>query len=414
MQPLNIEIRPVRPAVRSDGPVILDVLVCILPPPPESIPERPRLNLGLVLDRSGSMGGAKKMEHAREAAVFAVEQLLPDDRVSVTIFDEQVELPVPSTKASDRVAIIERIRRVQPRGSTALHAGWTQGANQVREFRAQGLNRVLLLTDGLANVGETNADNICTDVKRFAVEGVSTTTLGVGNDYNEDLLEAMAKSGDGNYYYIESPVQLADIFQTELRGLMATTGRRVLLHIEPKQGVVIEDVLNDLERDAQGRLVLPNLVVGMPGEVGLRLKVPPQETADLSRLCAFHLSWVDARGGEKTQEASLNLPGVPEPQWNDIPADGQVRERAALQVANRLKKQATREMDLGNADNAMGILAASADCLAEVPSSDDVLQELLDIEEVKKRVEDGDMVRAAKLGKFQHYNRGHSKQPRKP
>src|SRR5207248_2168521 len=135
-------------------------------------------------DHSGSMGGAKKMDYAIEAAVFAVQQLLAEDRVSVTIFDDNVELLVPSTKAVDRAPIIERVRGVRPRGSTALHDGWIQGANQVREFLLQGgLNRALLLTDGLANVGETNADNICTDVKRLAVAGVSTTTMGVGNDY---------------------------------------------------------------------------------------------------------------------------------------------------------------------------------------------------------------------------------------
>lgn len=409
MKALNIEVRPIRPAVRTDGPVVLDVLVRILPPPPESLPDRPRLNLGLVLDRSGSMAGAKKIDYARNAAVFAVEQLLAEDRVSVTIFDDTVELIVPSTRAVDRTPIIERIRHVQPGGSTALHDGWMAGANQVREFLQQGgLNRVLLLTDGLANVGQTNPDSICSDVKTFAVAGVSTTTMGVGNDYNEDLLEAMAKSGDANYYYIESPVQLADIFQTELRGLMATTGRRVLLHVEPKQGVVVEEVLNDLERDAQGRLVLPNLIVGLPVEVLLRLRVPPQETADLAQLCAFHLSWVDARGGEKSQEAALDLPGVPEPQWNGLPADNHVRERAALQAASRLKKQASHEMDLGNAEEAMACLAACDSYLTDF-DSEDVAQEREDLDEVKKRVAEGDLRGGAKMGKYQHYNRGHSK-----
>src|SRR5205814_6751075 len=129
--------------------------------------------------------------------------------------------------------------------------------------------------------------------------------------------------------------------------------------------------------------------VGLPVEVVLRLQVPPQETADVSQLCAFRLSWVDARGGEKTQEASLALPGVPGPQWDDIPADDHVRERAALQMAGRLKRQATREMDLGNASKAMEVLAESGACLAGLASSPDVEQEQEDIEEVKKRVEEG-------------------------
>ena len=91
----RIELIPGRPAVCSDATVVLDVLVRVTPPLPDVHFPRPALNLALVLDRSGSMAGSKKMPYARDAAAFAVRQLMPTDRVSVTVFDEEISTIVP-------------------------------------------------------------------------------------------------------------------------------------------------------------------------------------------------------------------------------------------------------------------------------------------------------------------------------
>src|SRR4051812_12045003 len=148
-----IELIPGKRAVCSDAAITLDVLVRITPPQPEVHFPRPPLNLALVLDRSGSMAMGKKMPFAREASTFAVLQLLATDRVSVTIFDEEIEVLVPGGPAADKPEVVRRIGRVQPRGSTNLHGGWAEGGRQAEAgLVAGGLNRVLLLSDGLANV----------------------------------------------------------------------------------------------------------------------------------------------------------------------------------------------------------------------------------------------------------------------
>src|SRR5262249_36404285 len=154
------ELIPARHAVCSDAPIVLDVLVRITPPPPQVHFPRAPLNLGLVLDHSGSMAGGKKMAFAREAAAFAVKQLLPTDWVSITIFDDVVGVSVPSGPAADKPGLVRRIEQIQPRGSTDLHGGWAEGGRQAEAGYVPGwVNRVLLLSDGLANVGvvEPNA-----------------------------------------------------------------------------------------------------------------------------------------------------------------------------------------------------------------------------------------------------------------
>jgi Ca-activated chloride channel homolog len=409
----HIDLVPLRPAVCCDAAVTLDVLVRVTAPAPEGVARRPAINLGLVLDRSGSMASGNKMDHARRAAVFAVRHLLPSDRVSVTVFDNKVETVVPSAPAADTERVVAALERVQPRGSTALHGGWAEGAEQVREhLRPGGLNRVLLLSDGLANVGETHPDTIAGDVHRLAGAGVSTTTLGVGDDYNEDLLEAMASSGDGNYYYIDSPERLPEIFQAELHGLTATFGHRASLGVEPRGGVEVEDVLNELERTPAGRLKLPNLVGGVPVLVLVRLRVPPvAQAAELcpTALCRFRLAWDGTdRPGRQRQEVALHLPVVNAAAWETLPVNPEVKERAALLEMARAKKQAAVCAELHDRAGAAHWLGEARRLLLNVPATVETLSEDQALAQIEADLAGGAREKFVKRVKCQNFQRNRS------
>lgn len=170
--------------------------------------------------------------------------------------------------------------------------------------------------------------------------------MGLGDDYNEDLLEAMAQSGDGNYYYIENPQQLADIFQTELQGLMATFGNRVSLGVEPQNSVTVADVLNDFDKTQDGQLKLPNLVAGMPNFVVVRVNVPPMSQE--RDLCRFRLAWdAPKQAGRQEVTITLCLPSVTASIWDSLAPTVEVQERAALLLMARFKKEATRFLEQG-------------------------------------------------------------------
>jgi Ca-activated chloride channel family protein len=398
----TIEVVPLRKGVCSDAPVVLDILIRITPPMPEVHILRPPINLGLVLDRSGSMGSEMKMEHAIDAALYAVEQLLPSDRVSVTIFDEVVETIVPNTTAQEKRSIIERMRTVTARGSTALAAGWSEGSDQVgKHFVQGGLNRVLLLSDGLANVGLTDPNAIAGNVEAAARLGISTSTMGVGRDYNEDLMEAMATGGDGNYYFIETPKQLADIFQTEMQGLMATTGHHVSLGVEPADPAIsISDVLNDFAKTSHGRLMLPNLVIGMPVNVVIRLAVPPR--TGTSVVCRFRVAWDEPRQTTRIEAWSeLELPAIPHGAWERLPDDPVVEEQVALLMSARAKQEAARAMEQHDMAAAREHLMRSRRLAEAFPGSPLCIDELAAIGRLEADLAEGDFVTGTKRSKQQ-------------
>jgi Ca-activated chloride channel family protein len=218
----------------------------------------------------------------------------------------------------------------------------------------------------------------------------------------------MALSGDGNYYYIESPQQLPTIFQAELQGLMATSGSKVSLAVEPQEGVTVADVLNDLDPTPDGKLKLPNLVAGMPILVVVRLNI--LSMAQEYEVCRFRLEW-DAPGQPERQSlvGTLCLPAVPAEVWDALGTNAEVQERAALLLMARFKKEATGCLERGDPDGALRRLNEAKRLLASAPSAPEMEREAQAFAEIEAYVKDGDRVKFLKHAKYQAHQRRQSK-----
>ena len=182
---------------------------------------RAPLNVAIVIDRSGSMAG-QKIEHAKKAALAALAQMRPDDIVAVVAYDSRVSVLVPATKVSDRESIRRGILRLRASGSTALFAGTVKGAEEVRKFYdPRSVNRVILLSDGLANVGPDTPEDLAQLGRDLRLEGISVSTVGLGLDFNEDLMMALARSSGANFTYVENSRDLERLYRKGF-GAMAT------------------------------------------------------------------------------------------------------------------------------------------------------------------------------------------------
>jgi Ca-activated chloride channel family protein len=258
------------------------------------LPESPRrtLNLSLVVDRSGSMAGAP-LHHALRAAESVVDQLEPDDLLSVVVYDDVVDTVVPPQPVTHKAALKTAIAKVRAGGITNLSGGWLRGCDHVKaHLDPQKINRVLLLTDGHANMGIQDPRVLTATAAQKAEEGMITTTLGFAQGFNEDLLIGMARAASGNFYFIQSVDEATEVFGIELDSLRAVVGQNLRVTLELSSGVSLVDTLSLAkvsQNDAgQPVITLGELYEGEAKLLGLSLAIP---TASVGELPLFKLSY---------------------------------------------------------------------------------------------------------------------------
>ncbi|WP_054520338.1 vWA domain-containing protein [Thermanaerothrix daxensis] len=261
--------------------------------------ERPALNLTLVIDRSGSMSGGK-LAYVKRTVINLLDLLKPTDRLGLVIYDDEVETLSKNEFLTSRHRLFlgEQIRRITSGGMTNLAGGWLTGCERVAEAASDNaINRVLLLTDGLANVGMTDPEELAHHAAQLAQRGVSTSTFGVGEDFNEHLLERMATQGDGNFYYIDSPENTQKIFEQEFGELLTITAKNLALQMTLPKEVTFKVFGGWRLYEEQGgyRLALGNLAAGRSLRLYVQLQFPPagNETALAMSFKVHAASWDD-------------------------------------------------------------------------------------------------------------------------
>lgn len=338
MTDVKLVLNPARAAVLAGMRSTVDVLVRLQAPEQADENARPRMprHLALVIDRSGSMSG-QPLEEAKRCARMVVDGLRPEDQVAVVVYDDEVDRLTGLVGAGNRDTLRHAIASVRSGGCTNLHGGWLAGAEELApQASTEVLSRVILLSDGLANQGVTDPDAICREVAELAAAGVTTSTWGLGGDFNEQLMTAMADAGRGNAYYGQTADDLADPFREELALLDALCARQVELTVDAAAGVSV-DVLNDYPRSTTGAWRLPDLAHGGEAWALLRLTVPPEVSAGraLVDLVKVGACWTDLEGrpGE-AESVTLALPALPAAAYAALAEDAAVRRRIEeVQVA---------------------------------------------------------------------------------
>lgn len=315
--------------------------------------DRAPLNLALVIDRSGSMHG-EKLHYAQQAACYVLDQLTPRDRAAVVSYDDTVQTVAPSTliEGGARERLKAAVNALRPGGSTNLSGGWLEGCRLIAEqISGTTVSRALLLTDGLANHGIVDVEELSTHARELRRRGVATSTFGVGLDFNEQLLELIAEHGGGQFSYIERPDQIPAFFRRELGDLLAVVGREAVLVLHVPKGVAIE-VLGDLPNERTDdtiRVFLGDLVAGEQRAMYTRVLTPPDAPGTSIRLRAT-LGFADLDAQARSVDAEIVFSYVREAEVRLLPVARDILERAgeielaaAAQKALRLERAGQRQ-----------------------------------------------------------------------
>lgn len=374
--------------------------------------QRKPMNLSIVIDRSGSMSDQRKMEYAKKAFVSLIDRLQSNDILSIVIYDDVVDIiRRAKTVGNDKQSIKRMIDEVYPRGSTNLGGGLAEGLHQSEKYAGKEfINRVVLLSDGLANVGVTDPVELNRIAKRYRNKSISVTAMGVGLDYNENLMMGLSESGGGNYYFIEHPHSLAAIIRQEFEMASSVVAQNGAIYLNLGDNVHVQDVVGCEFKNENARYIIPigDLYANETREFTVELSLPPGTG---NRIVAT---------GELRYESSTIIASYPTfsskvtytKDYAEVEKNRDIstQAKADIAVSTRKVEQAMQAMDSGDQaaaemhlNEAKDLMNASPAVSAAGASGESVRSQLGKIESYQKSAKEDDSRKAKKSIQYENY-----------
>ncbi len=364
---------PASPSVRY-----LQVHVSAPSAPAKAGDPRPPTDVALVLDRSGSMGGSK-FSMARTAVQHAIRLLAPTDALAVVCYDDRVDTLLGRTLASAeaKALALDRLAVTDARGATDLAGGWLQGAAELSAQASDTRKRVLLLTDGLANRGLTDPADLEAAAQSLRAQGITTSTFGLGADFDEALLSRLATAGGGRFYFIEQAGQIPDVFMSELGEALEVVARDATFEITAKDGVHCTLVNARPTEAVPGgiRVRLGDLVANQEVTfvIAVRIASPPALGAGVEVKCRLS----DADNALFTQPMFVDWAVVPDEDDAAQPVNQDVVRAFAEALTAQALAEALDHNRQGRYDEARRILGEAMTLLQRLGASDEAIATLL-------------------------------------
>ena len=351
----------------------------VLPPAPEDA-ERTPLRLALALDRSGSMQG-EKLDTVKRCARFLVDRLDARDRVALITYDSHVDL-LSSLSAPDPDRLAGLIDDITPGGMTNLSGGWLKALEEL-DRADDGIRRALLLTDGLANQGVVDPGQLTAIARSSGERGVSTTTVGVGDSFAEELLTDLSDAAGGRAWYAESVEDIPGIFAEEFDDLVAIAAQNVSIELRPGPEVQLLAVLNDYPSvavDGGVQVMIGDAFADQRLRVVLRLHVPNLAALGLQQIAEVVLRYVTV--GEEVVSHQQTLPvtvnAVSAEDAASASGDPDVSNEIVVLLAARATDEARRLADRGEHARAGQVLSEAAGQLRAAAPRSEKSEQLLE------------------------------------
>ena len=339
--------------------------------PATELSRRQPMNLAVVLDRSGSMADQSKIDFAKKAVRTLIDQLQNDDIFSFVIYDDVVDVVREAKPVRDKRELLCILDEVFPRGATNLGGGLAEGLRQVERHRDKEYsNRVILLSDGLANRGITDPYELQRMVQRYRGKSISVTTMGVGLDYNENLMIRLSESGGGNYYFVESPQSLASIFRKELKSISCVVAQNASIELRLGDGVRLRDVIGCEHRGEGKEVVIPigDVYSNEHRELTIELEIP-EGTGTLN--VAKGVLKYDGKHGwfESWPSFATSVRYTKDFSEVDRNRDHETQAKADVAVSTRNVEKALRALDEGRHEDAAKELKSAQATIMASPSA---------------------------------------------